>query len=160
VTALFARYYTSDPSNTNLTVFVDANSYKLMALYRLSSSVNQKDQSFGGKGNTNWLALTKNWSKAILNGSLREVKDSHLYSLAPVMLSVLAFRSTVLGITTDTAAGFQTKLGKALTFQVNMDITFTDPAPVSIEAQGVITNLGAGGVVGDPIPGSGEIDYV
>ena len=160
VTALFARYYTSDPSNTNLTVFVNADTYKLMALYRLSCSVNQQDQSFGGKGNTNWLALTKNWSKAILNGSLREVKDSHLYSLAPVMLSVLAFRSTVLGITTDTAAGFQTKLGKALTFQVNMDITFTDPAPVSIEAQGVITNLGAGGVVGDPIPGSGEIDYV
>jgi hypothetical protein len=160
VTALFARYYTSDPSNTNLTVFVDANTYKLMALYRLSSSVNQKDQSFGGKGNTNWLALTKNWTKAILSGSLRQVQDSHLYSLAPITLSVLAFRSTVLGITTDTAGGFQTKLGKALTFQVNMDITFTDPAPVSIEAQGIITNLGAGGVIGAPTPGSGEIDYV
>jgi hypothetical protein len=160
VTTLFARYYTSDPSNTNLTVFVDANSYKLMALYRLSSGVNQQDKSFGGKGNTNWLALTKNWSKAILNGSLREVKDSHLYSLAPVALSVQAFRSTVLGVTSDTTGGFQTKLGKALTFQVNMDIKFTDPAPVSIEAQGVITNLGAGGVVGAPIPGSGEIDYL
>ena len=160
VTTLFARYYTSDPSNTNLTVFVDANSYKLMALYRLSSGVNNQDQSFGGKGNANWLALTKNWSKALLNGSLQQVKASHLYSLAPVALSVQAFRSTVLGVTSDTTGGFQTKLGMALTFQVNMDIKFTDPAPVSIEAQGVIANLGAGGVVGAPIPGSGEIDYL
>ncbi len=160
VNTLFARYYTSDVSNSNLTVFVNANSYKLMALYRLSSGVSQQDQSLGGKGNTNWLTLTKNWSKAILNGSLRQVQDSHLYSLAPAALSVQAFRYTVLNVTSDTTGGFQTKLGKALTFQVNMDINFTDPAPVAIEAQGVITNLGAGGVVGDPIPNSGEIDYL
>jgi hypothetical protein len=153
VTTLFARYYTSDPSNTNLTVFVDANSYKFMALYRLSSGVNQQDQSFGGKGNTNWLALTKNWSKAILNGSLRQVKDSHLYSLAPVMLSVLAFRSTVLHITTDTTAGFQTKLAKALTFELTLNLTFAfsdwdsdgpQDDQVNETAQGDVANLLAG----------------
>jgi hypothetical protein len=160
VNTLFARYYTSDTSNSNLVVFVNANSYKLMALYRLSSGVNQEDQSFGGKGNTNWLTLVKNWSKALLTGSLQEVKDSHLYSLAPVALSVQNFRYTVLNVTTDTTGGFQTKLGKSLTFKLNMDINFTDPAPVAIEAQGIITNLGAGGVVGAPTPASGEIDYL
>jgi hypothetical protein len=159
VTTLFARYYTSDPSNTNLTVFVNANSYKLMALYRLSASVSQQDKSFGGNGNTNWVTLIKNWSKALLNGSIQEVHDSHLYSLAPVALSVQAFRGTVLNIPPDTTGGFQTKMGKALTFQLSMDINVTDPAPLSIEAQGVVTNLGAGGVVGAPRPGSGEIDY-
>jgi hypothetical protein len=160
VNTLFARYYTSDASNSNLVVFVNANTYKLMALYRLSSGVNQKDQSIGGKGNTNWLTLVKNWSKAILTSSLQQVKDSHLYSLAPVALSVQNFRYTVLNVTSDTTGGFQTKLGKALTFKLNLDINFTDPAPVAIEAQGNLTNLGAGGVVGAPTPGTGEIDYL
>ncbi|MGO8700214.1 MAG: hypothetical protein ACLQVY_21195 [Limisphaerales bacterium] len=161
VNTLFARYYTSDASNSNLVVFVNGNSYKLMALYRLSSGVNQKDQSFGGKGNTNWLTLVKNWSKGILTGCLQQVKDSHLYSLAPVALSVQNFRYSVLNVTSDTTGGFQTKLGKALTFKLNMDINFTDAAaPMSIEAQGVIANLAAGGVVGPPTPGTGEIDYL
>ncbi len=152
VNTLFARYYTSNVSNSNLTVFVNGDSYKMVALYRLSSSVNAQDKSFGGKGDTNWLALIKSWSKGIRDGCVRQVHDDHLYALGPVALNVESFRNTVLNVPPDVTGGFKTKLAKAFTFELTLDMNFafadwdsegTLDDQVTEEAQGDVTDLAA-----------------
>jgi len=152
VNTLFARYYTSDVSNSNLTVFVNGDSYKMVALYRLSSSVSQQDKSFGGKGNTNWPTLIKNWSKGIRDGCVRQVHDDHLYAMGPAALNVESFRNTVLNVAPDVTGGFKTKLAKAFTFELTLDMNFafadwdsdgTLDDQVTEEAQGDVTNLAA-----------------
>jgi hypothetical protein len=150
VNTLFDRYYTSDVSNSNLTVFVNGNSDKLMALYRLSSSVSQQDKSFGGKGDTNWPTLIKNWSKGLRDSCVRQVHDNHQYVMGPVALNVESFRNTVLNIPPESTGGFQTKLAKAFTFELTLDmnVSFADwdsegdqDDQANEEAQGSMTSL-------------------
>ena len=122
VTNLFARYYTL---YTNDDVNVAGDSYKFMAIYRLSSRVSlQESVLYGGKSNSFWTTLCKNWSKSIRDGFVQDVHDRHLYSKAEVALNVESFRNTVMHISPDLKGTFQTKLAKALTFELTLDMTF------------------------------------
>jgi hypothetical protein len=126
VTNLFVRYYTL---YTNEEANVDGDSYKFMALYRLSSHVNEESVLYGGKASSLWASLCKNWSKSVRDGFVLDVHDRHLYSKAQVAMNVETFRNTVMNITPDLKGSFQSKLAKALTFKLSVNIKADVSAP-------------------------------
>jgi hypothetical protein len=96
-----------------------------MALYKLTSSVNAMDKAYGGKGNTNWPTLFKNWSKAIRDGCIRQVRDDHFYSMAQAAQTIETFRNTVMNVAPDPNGTFVQKMTKALMFSLTLDMNFT-----------------------------------
>ncbi len=147
VNRLLARYYNTDLAgySDNLDTLFDpyADSKKFMALYKLSLSVTAQDKAWGGKADTNWPSIFKAWSKDIRDSAVKQVHDNHLYSQQPVALGVETFRNTVMNIAPDTTGKLQTKLLKALTFQLSVDINLAaaqaSGGTFSMEAQGDTT---------------------
>ena len=122
---LMARYYTTNVAELDSTLDPNGNSEKFMALYKLGSSVSALDKAYGGKGNTNWPTLLKNWSKAIRDGCILQVQDDHFYSMAQAAQTIETFRNTVMNVAPDPNGTFVQKMTKALTFSLTLDMNFT-----------------------------------
>jgi hypothetical protein len=125
VNNLMACYYTTNVAELDSTLDPNGNSEKFMALYKLTSSVNAMDKVYGGKGNTNWPTLLKNWSKAIRDGCIRQVHDDHVYSMAQTAQTIETFRNTVMNVAPDPKGTFVQKMAKALMFSLTLDMNFT-----------------------------------
>jgi hypothetical protein len=125
VNNLMACYYTTNVAELDSTLDPNGNSEKFMALYKLTSSVNAMDKAYGGKGNTNWPTLLKNWSKAIRDGCIRQVHDDHYYTMAQTAQTIETFRNTVMNVAPDPKGTFVQKMAKALMFSLTLDMNFT-----------------------------------
>ena len=125
VNNLMARYYTTNVADLDSTLDPNGNSQKFMALYKLTSSVSAMDKAYGGKGNTNWPTLFKNWSKAIRDGCIRQVRDDHYYTMAQAAQTLDTFRTTVMNVPFDPNGSFMQKLAKVLLFKLDLDMNFT-----------------------------------
>jgi hypothetical protein len=161
---LLSRYYYTNvgPPNPNH----NADESKFMAIYELASNVKAADAPYGGKADTNWPAVLKAWSKDIRDSCVQQVHDGHVYSKAQAALNVESFRNNVMGVPPDLNASFRTALGKALTFQLTMDMTMTgndDEATFKLDVMvQAHEDLTLSSSVGPPftLNGSGTLAYL
>ncbi|MBU6401341.1 MAG: hypothetical protein KGS61_13580, partial [Verrucomicrobia bacterium] len=152
---LFQRYYWSASGgaisfNTNNIT----NPNKFMGVYRLASSVNKADVHYGGAGRPDWKSNSKSWAKYVRNFDLNVLKEQHDYKMFDACQNVEAFMEQAFNTAPD--SGFTTKLLKAMTFDLTVDINLTAPS-LQMEAEGDLTLTAD---MSYTLRGSGTINYL